>query len=135
MCEVALLLLTASHLELAGVRVERVVVEHHATGDGDADPGDQKQRKENIKFGSESQKSEFGPLLCAGNIMKGFCIESGKKQQRLESSRRPGLSRGLPNRTSEQKGDGCHAIPQTCRQTILILRTRGGRGSNYPIIL
>ena len=39
-------LLTASHLELAGVRVERVVVEHHATGDGDADPGWRRSKRQ-----------------------------------------------------------------------------------------
>ena len=32
------IILTAAHLELAGVRVQRVVVEHHAAGDRDADP-------------------------------------------------------------------------------------------------
>jgi hypothetical protein len=31
--------LTASHLELAGVRIQWVVVEHHPAGDSDPDPG------------------------------------------------------------------------------------------------
>ena len=61
MREVARLLLTASHLELAGVRVERVVVEHHATGDGDADPGDQSREKKisNCEVRVKSQNSDL----------------------------------------------------------------------------
>ena len=69
-----LLLLTASHLELARVRVERVVVEHHATRDGDADPATHQSERTEIRLAFFIQMSDFHfARRRQRQHMKGFC--------------------------------------------------------------